>query len=51
MGLWEGLGFDTLTDGVKYEQENKKLYPRAGIASSKIPATEEINVSIKCQKE
>ena len=51
MGLWESLGFDTWTDGAKYEQENQKLYPWAGIASSEIPATEEINLSLKCQKE
>ena len=51
MGLWEGLRFDNWTDSVRYEEENRKLYPRAGIASSEIPATGKINVSLKCQKE
>ena len=40
MRLWKGLKFDTWTDYAKYAEENRKLFPRAGIASRGIPDTE-----------
>ena len=51
MGLWEGLGFETWPDNEKYEEKERNLLPRAGIASSRIPATGEINFSLNNSME
>ena len=38
-GVWEGLGAFTWADGRKYDGEYRKLPPRAGTDSSRVPAS------------
>ena len=49
--MWEGLGFETWPDNAKYEENERNLPHRAGIASSGIPATEEINLRLNNSME
>ena len=48
---WIVREFGTWPDNAKYEEKQKKISPRAGIASSGIPANGEINLSLAYQKE